>query len=258
MADRQTLNCANHPDRLALERCEVCATPLCAYCLYYTEDGQRLCGDHAAEARRRGVRVEEPGAYADQLLGAQVGALSKRKRDVTAEDADLYKGNSTDLMSLIGLLVGVFSLGACCGALYCMPLAGGLVSLVAVINARKAYDPGRTRRLGWIGLLLSGVWIAAIVLCIGAFMLPAFMASNSSTGTGPIFFPTFSTLAFPIDTPTPLQTGTPTPEPTRARADDSAAALLTYPGDTTPWPVKPAVPDTPLDATPAASVPPAR
>ena len=39
MSGWETLNCENHPERIALERCEVCNKPLCAYCLYYTGDG---------------------------------------------------------------------------------------------------------------------------------------------------------------------------------------------------------------------------
>jgi len=111
MSGWDTLNCTNHPDRIALERCEVCGKPLCAYCLYYTDDGQRLCKDHADEARSMGVQIEEPAAYADQLIGAQIGAIRKHKRGEQADGEKLYKGNSNDLVSLIGLLTGVISVG---------------------------------------------------------------------------------------------------------------------------------------------------
>ena len=60
MSDWETLNCEFHPERIALERCEVCGKALCAYCLYYTEDGQRLCAEHAESARAMGVQVDEP------------------------------------------------------------------------------------------------------------------------------------------------------------------------------------------------------
>jgi hypothetical protein len=166
MSDWETLHCENHPDRIALERCEVCHKPLCAYCLYYTEDGQRPCQEHAEEARRRGLRVEEPGTYAAQLIGAQAGATRKEERGRAASDEELYKGNSNDLMAFVGLLTSGISAAACCGGAYCLPLVGFVLSLVAVINAKKSFDPKRTRRLGVIGLLVSGVWVVVIASCI--------------------------------------------------------------------------------------------
>ncbi len=162
------LHCVNHPDRIALERCEVCRKPLCAYCLFYTEDGQRLCAAHAAEARARGVAIEEPAAYAEQLLGAQAGALRKQKRG-GEDDAHLYKGNSNDLLGLLGMVLGLISVGACCGAAYCMPLVGFVFSLIALLNAKDSFDPKRTRKLGLIGLLLSGVWVVVLVGCIALY-----------------------------------------------------------------------------------------
>jgi hypothetical protein len=166
MSDWETLYCHHHPDRIALERCEVCHKPLCAYCLYYTEDGQRLCQEHAEEARRRGLRIEEPDAYAAQLIGAQAGATRKEARGRAASDDELYRGNSNDLIALLGVLMAGISAAACCGGAYCLPIVGFVLSLVAVINARKSFDPRRTRRLGVIGLLLSGIWVVVIAGCI--------------------------------------------------------------------------------------------
>lgn len=171
MGEWETLNCHFHPERIALERCEVCGKPLCAYCLYYTDDGQRLCAEHAEAARALGVTVDDPGTYADQLIGAQIGAARKHKRSEQADDGTLYKGNSTDLMSLIGMLLGVVGLGACCGAAYCMPLVAFGLSITALLNANKAHDKARTRRLGLIGLITSGVLVLAIVGCIALYAL---------------------------------------------------------------------------------------
>ena len=168
MTGWETLNCENHPERIALERCEVCHKPLCAYCLYYTEDGQRLCDEHAEEARLLGVEVQDPASYADQLIGAQVGAVRKELRNRPLDDPSLYHGNANDLMAVIGLLLSVLGLGACLGLIYCLPLIGLLLSLVALINAKKAFDPKRTRRMALGGLLLSGVWIVVIGGCIFA------------------------------------------------------------------------------------------
>lgn len=209
MSQWEALTCANHPDRIALERCEVCQKPLCAYCLYYTEDGQRLCAEHAEEARKLGLRVEEPGAYADQLLGAQVGADRKTKRERDAVAAGVYTGNSTDLLGFIGLLVGGVSLVTCCGAGYCLPVVGFVLSLVALINARHSLDPRRTRRMGALGLLVSGVWVVIIAACVATYGLSissAVTAFRGATWQWP-------TAVSATETPTPSPTPAPTPLP---------------------------------------------
>jgi len=209
----EPLHCANHPDRIALERCEVCGAPLCAYCLFYTEDGQRLCATHAAEARARGVAVEEPAAYAEQLLGAQTGALRKQQRG-GADDAHLYKGNSNDLLGLLGMVIGLISMGMCCGASYCMPVVGFVFSLIALLNAKDSHDPRRTRKFGLIGLLLSGIWVAVIVACIALYSASlAPMIQTVRWGTPPPYIQ-------PIPAVPPTETPTPTPP-----ADLSNAAV---------------------------------
>lgn len=202
MSDWDTLHCHNHPGRIALERCEVCAKPLCAYCLYYTEDGQRLCAEHAEIARAQGVEVAEPSTYADQLIGAQAGADRKLKRGATTEDRTLYKGNSTDLTGLIGMLLGVITLGTCCGLGYCLPVVGVGVSIVALLNANKAHDKARTRRLGLIGLITSGALVLVLVSCIVMYALS--------------FAPFFTMLAVPLNNLyTPPATLAPRQTPTR-------------------------------------------
>ena len=205
MSGWEKLTCRNHPDRIALERCEVCNKPLCAYCLYYTDDGQRLCEEHAEAARRMGVRIEEPAAYADQLIGAQVGASRKQKREQDSEG--LYKGNSTDLLGFLGLLIGLISLAACCGAAYCLPVVGFVLSLIALINARDSYDPRRTRRMGWIGLLISGLWVVVLAACIAIYGIS--LSTAFSTVRGPTWYIPTS----PPATSTPAPTATPTVSP---------------------------------------------
>lgn len=210
-----TLNCANHPQRMAIERCEVCNAPLCAYCLYYTEDGQRLCAAHAEQARRRGLRIEEPGAYSEQLIPAQASAAGKLKRAARDGDGRLYRGNSHDLVGLIGLLVGGVSLLSCCGIGYCLPMIGFVLSLVAVINARHAYDPARTRKIGFAGLLLSGVWVLVFGACILFYgiSLPRMMTSFQ---TGPVQVWGWPPSDTPAPTATPTSTATPELDPAAA------------------------------------------
>jgi len=227
MSGWETLNCANHPERIALERCEVCDKPLCAYCLYYTEDGQRLCEEHAEQARLMGAHIEEPALYADQLVGAQIGAVRKRKRKEVADDDGLYHGNSQDLMSLIGLMIGVISLGACCGAGYCLPLVGFALSLVAVFNAKKAHDPRRTRRMGIIGLLVSSVWVAVIVMCIALYGLS--ISSVFTTIRNPSWY--IPTSVYSTNTPAP-RPATHTPDPNPAtHTPDSAPSNTPTPAE---------------------------
>ena len=200
----------NHPDRIALERCEVCHKPLCAYCLYYTEDGQRLCQEHAEEARRRGLRVEEPDAYAAQLIGAQAGAARKEKSERAASDEELYRGNSNDLMAFVGVLIAAISAAACCGGAYCLPLVGFVLSLVAVINAKKSFDPRRTRRLGVIGVLVSGLWVVVIAGCILMYGLS--ISSIFSNFPRSNFY--VATISFSSGGGSRQSTDTPVPSPT--------------------------------------------
>jgi hypothetical protein len=229
MSSWETLQCENHPERIALERCEVCHKPLCAYCLYYTEDGQRLCHEHAEEARARGLRIEEPGTYAAQLIGAQAGATRKEERGRAANDDELYRGNSNDLMAFVGLMIAAISAAACCGGAYCLPLVGFVLSLVAVINAKKSYDPRRTRRLGAIGLLLSSVWVVVIAGCILMYGLSVSSLLNNLPRSN--FY--VATIVLPggggavpssTDTPVPSPTATATPE-----TDEPSVRLVVTP-----------------------------
>lgn len=214
MSDWETISCANHPERLALERCEVCGKPVCAYCLYYTADGQRLCAEHAEEARLRGIAVEDPATYAGQLLGAQAGAARKHKRE---DDNDgLYRGNSNDLLGLIALLIALIALVSCGGGFYCLPPIGLLLSLAAVLNAKKAHDPARTRRYGLIGLLVSSIWLLLVAACIVMFLVP--LRTQQAT----VIMPAMQTPVLPSPQPSP----TPTEPPVRYDVED---VILSHP-----------------------------
>jgi hypothetical protein len=205
----ETLNCANHSDRIAIERCEVCNKPLCAYCLYYSEDGQRLCAEHADLARMAGLKVEEPGAYADQLLGAQAGVFRKQKRGAWIDDESLYKGNSHDLVGFLGAIIGLVSVVSCCGAVYCLPIAAFALSLAGIINAKNAFDPKRTRKLAIIGLLVSGVWVVILAACIAFYGISIRQAF--STYQNPNWWQQLQPSPLPTDTPTWTPTFTPDP-----------------------------------------------
>lgn len=223
MSGWETQNCVNHPDRIAVERCEVCRLPLCAFCLYYTQDGQRLCAYHAEQARQAGMQIEAPGTYSEQLVSAQAGVVSKHKRELQQDDG-LYKGNSHDLVALIGALIGLITLGSCCGGVYCLPIVALVLSVVALINAKNAYDPKRTRKLGIVGMLVSGIWVAAIVGCIVIYAA-SFSQLISAVST-PYYYPPS---VFPFGgTATLTTTPTDTPAPTRdsGDVDDVPAAFV--------------------------------
>src|ERR1041384_3053754 len=96
-----TATCINHPERAAVERCEVCGDPLCAYCLYYTSDGQRLCKRHAEKAAASGAYIRAPGTYAESLIDSQLSATQ-----VQPAKAAAYEGDAIDVLALIGLLMG--------------------------------------------------------------------------------------------------------------------------------------------------------
>ncbi len=224
MSSWNAQNCVNHPGRIALEKCEVCGKPLCAYCLYYTEDGQRLCSEHGEQARQLGLQVEEPGAYAEHLVGAQAGAVGKAKRGVTfADDPSLYHGNSTDLMALVGMLFSVLSVTMCCGAFYCLPVIGFLVSLTALLTSRHAHDPGRTRKLGLVGLLASVGAVAVVVGCLAFSMSPRFLTFNlQNWGLNPGGTPI---QIYPSPTPTEPTDITTTPAESDSAAVDPTATF---------------------------------
>src|SRR3954467_5202555 len=142
MFDANELTCVNHPERAAVERCEVCNNPLCAYCLYYTSDGQRLCKTHAEQAQAAGAFIRPPGTYANGLVGAQVSAAQDKQKH---HPKALYEGNNADVMALIGMLLSMFGLAICIPGVVCLIGPAGLViSILAYVGAKDAREPVRT------------------------------------------------------------------------------------------------------------------
>src|SRR5450432_408421 len=164
--------CINHPERAAVESCEVCLNPLCAYCLYYTSDGQRLCKTHAEQAAASGAYIRAPGNYAEQLIGAQLEA----SRNQVAQHA-AYEGDAVDVLALVGMVLGIVSVMLCIPGICCAVGPLGMVfSVVALVGAKNAHDPSRTRTMAGIGALLSALWIAVILICALSY------AAQASTG----------------------------------------------------------------------------
>src|SRR4051812_3486301 len=160
-----TTTCVNHPKRAAIETCEVCGKPLCAYCLYYTEDGQRLCREHAEQAHAAGARVRAPQVYADGLIASQIDASTPEKSALPA-----YQGDTIDVLALIGLVVAIIGLLVCFPPALCLIGPVGLIlSLISLAGARNARNPHRVRTMAGIGATISGLWVIVVVACILAY-----------------------------------------------------------------------------------------
>ncbi len=177
--------CYKHPDRPAVEHCELCRKPVCGSCLWYAESGERLCPEHALEFVDQGKPVQGPSRYASGILHSEASALTAK----TAEAP--YKGNSTDLGAVVAAVSGVMGLATCFGLSWLVPLVAFMLGLVMWFQAKDALDPRRTKWLAGVGMAGGGVFVVVIgaffVLMFGVFAFAAFMASVNS---GPSSFPT--------------------------------------------------------------------
>jgi hypothetical protein len=160
-----TTTCINHPNRAAIESCEVCGKPLCAYCLYYTEDGQRLCREHAEHAHAAGAHIRTPEVYADGLIAAQVNA-SRPKPNPPAT----YEADTIDVLALVGLVVAITGLMVCIPPAMCLIGPVGLIlSVISLAGARNARNPSRVRTMAGIGASISALWVIVVIACILAY-----------------------------------------------------------------------------------------
>ena len=216
--------CQKHPARAAIEHCEVCNIPVCNFCLYYTDDGQRLCETHAREAHTLGLGFNPPEVYADGLLAGQADAARHRKsklnqalpalpitKGAVSGSRVMYQANNTDLLAFIAMLTGIFGVIAICSSGLCLPPLGFLMSIFALVSAKDAVDKKRTRNQAIIGLITSGIFFLGIA---GSIALCAW--SISAANNTPNYYPTLSPFGTPSPIPwrtrAPIQTFTPTPE----------------------------------------------
>ncbi len=211
-------NCVNHPERAAVEHCEVCGSPLCAFCLYYTSDGQRLCKLHADQAEAAGAFIRDPGTYAGGLLPAQVSASVKK------HDVPLFEGNTPDVVALIALVLGLVSVSLCFPPVCCLigPI-GVILSLVALLGTKEARNVSRTRLMAGIGLTFSALWIMAFA-CFALWFLPllsgnVFVSTNQfqMTLVAPIQVQPQGTVVVPTIAPPATSAATPSPTPSLGR-----------------------------------------
>lgn len=175
--------CFQHPDRLAVEHCEVCRRPVCGSCLWYAESGERLCPDHAAEFQRVRKDVIPPERYAAGIAHSQAAAARP-----SAQEAP-YKGNSTDVGALVAAVSGVVALASCAGVAWVIPLVAFFLGLVSWLQARDSLDPRRTRWLAGLGLAGGGIFVLFIVgfmaLMFLCFLFPVLASTFISTPVAP-------------------------------------------------------------------------
>ena len=184
-------NCYQHPDRPAVEQCEVCRRPLCGSCLWYAETGERLCLEHASEWVKAGKPVVAPQRYASGISSSEAAAAQPVKADIP------YRGNSTDVSALVAAVVGLASIASCVGLYWALPLLALFLGLVTFLQSRDAVNPRRTRWLAGVGLLGSALFVVSILIffgfCFVATLLPVILAGLA----GPRGVPT----PFPLPTP---------------------------------------------------------
>lgn len=205
-------SCVNHPNRPSVENCEVCGKSLCAYCLYYTDDGQRLCEEHAFLAQTEGIEIFSPKTYAAELYATQM----EHEHNPPKRRQAMYQANNPDVIAYTGMITAGVTLIGCCGTGFCFmalpPLSFGL-GVAGLLNASDAAEPRRARQQAWVATLIGGFLSGIMLLCIVAFIvgqisLSSIVNSNFSN-TNIVFTPQ----AFPTSV-TPSPTIPPTIDPT--------------------------------------------
>lgn len=170
--------CIVHPDHVAIEHCEVCFKPLCGLCLWYTEDGHRLCEVHAKEAEANGQKIVEPETYAE-AVGTSLIKANNEKREQTVDESGVYRGNQNDVGALIGAVLAITMIASCSGGIYCLPIITLVMGILFWLNAPQAINPQRTRVFAGISLGISGFILMAI-FCFIAFYIFMFAVAISS------------------------------------------------------------------------------
>lgn len=176
--------CVFHPRLAAIEHCETCNRALCGQCLWYTEDGHRLCKFHAEELREQGIPVLPPETYAEAInssLVARPQPANGPEESGSGQQQAPYRGNNQDLTALLAAGIGAITLFSCMGGVYCLPILAVLLGVAAYINAGQAVDPRRTRILSAVGIGISGLMLFMVVayfLVIFGFVAFGFFASS--------------------------------------------------------------------------------
>lgn len=173
--------CVHHPQRPAIEQCEVCRRAVCEACLWYAESGERLCPEHGRAWLAEDRAVHPPERYAEGARRHDEAALPPSPVNRVP-----YQGNSIDMAALIAAVVGVANLAACAGLGALLPIVAFLLGLVGWLQGSGAVDRSRTRALSGVGMLSGGVFIlgafAFFTLCAVCWMLSIGLAGSASGG----------------------------------------------------------------------------
>jgi len=182
--------CFQHPDRPAVEHCEVCRKAVCGSCLWYAETGERLCPEHALEFDTAGKPVHGPGRYAAGIPHSEASAL----RPKTGEAP--YQGNSTDMGALVAAISGIMALVSCAGFSWVLPLLAFGLGLIIWFHSKDALDPRRARWLAGAGMATGGVFLV-VAAGIFAIMCLFFTFAAIASRAGPGGFSTPTPFLFP-------------------------------------------------------------
>lgn len=169
-------HCAYHKDFVTIENCETCNRPLCSLCLWYADDGRRLCEEHARERQSQGEQVYSPAVYAEAVQNT----LELRSKPEDEDDAP-YRGNKQDINALVSAVIAVTALFSCCGGVYCLPVVALVLGAMAYFSADKSIDPVRTRRLAGVGLGTGALLLATVFAFLGLYVVLLVIAFVSSS-----------------------------------------------------------------------------
>jgi hypothetical protein len=156
--------CVFHPTVAAVERCEICNRALCGLCLWYAEDGRRLCATHAREVESAGTSILPPETYAEAIGNSR--AFESIAAGESGQGDGSSRTNNNDLLAMATALVALVTLFSCFGGAYCLPFIAILMGVAAYANADAAVNPQRARLFASIGIGM----IAFIFLLFFAFI----------------------------------------------------------------------------------------
>jgi thiol:disulfide interchange protein len=150
----------------AIERCEVSGAPLCAGCLWYTEDGRRVSERVARRMREQGMIVHSPDTYLEQL-----GAAIELPRLPEAPPLPSRPRNGNDFVAALAGIGGIISIATCFGVGFALcapplPLLPLLLGGIGLAGAQHASNPDQARLLSWLGIAGGLGFIALMLLLV--------------------------------------------------------------------------------------------
>ena len=175
------VQCIHHPQHPAIEHCEHCHVPLCGQCLWYAQSGERLCQRCAKAWQEAGHTVYPPEQFSEGIRAT----LYQPAQPASA--SSLYSGNNVDLAGFAAACLGGMVLLYCVPCLNMLtPLLGLLIGIFALVEARRANNPGRTRILAGIGVASGGIVLLGGLIWVGVTMfLPLLMILIEAVGQNP-------------------------------------------------------------------------